>query len=139
MSARSRLRPTEKNRHPSSRLMVASTMPLQAAARSRTQPKNSWRAGPVPAWARLPTSRYVVFRVSQSSDDNASRAPRAFSQAIPTEHVMEPEKVRSCASNAVTVAALGSSPTASSSAPIACNNARQTVASSARRSSRRRW
>ena len=41
MSARSRLRPTVRNRQPSSRLIVASMMPLQAAARSRTQPKNS--------------------------------------------------------------------------------------------------
>ena len=139
MSARSRLRPTEKNRQPSSRLMVASTMPLHAAARSRTQPKNSCRAGPVPARARLPTSRYVVFSVSHSSDDSASRAPRAFSHAAPTEHVMEPEKVGSCASSAVTVAALGSAPMAASSAPIASSSARHTAASSARRSSSSRW
>jgi hypothetical protein len=78
MSARSRLRPTEKKRHPSSRLIVASTMPLQAAARSRTQPKNSWRAGPDPKRARGPTSRYIVLRVSHNSEDSASRAARVL-------------------------------------------------------------
>ena len=139
MSTRSRLRPSERNRQPSSRLSVESARPVHAAARSRTQPKKSWRAGPVPARARLPSARWVVLSVSHISDEIASRAPRAFSQAAPSEDVIDPENVRSCARSSVTVAAFGSPPIASASAPIASSSARHAALSSAHRSSSRRW
>jgi hypothetical protein len=81
MSMRSRARPSERNRHDSSRLMVESVTPTKNAARSFTKRKNA--EGLAPARARRSRSAsQVALRHSHISELIASRTPRAFSRAF---------------------------------------------------------
>ena len=80
MSARSMQRPSTRNCQPSSRLIVASAMPLISAARSRTH----WNAIGRPHRAELAggdRARYVVLIASHIATDSVSRARRALSRA----------------------------------------------------------
>ena len=83
MSARSRLRPSTRKRQASSRLIVSSAMPATRAARSRTQPKNSWVVVVAIRTRSIPIQ--VVFRHCHRSVETVSRARRAFSLAAPSE------------------------------------------------------
>ena len=87
MSARSMQRPSIRKCQPSSRVIVASAVPLISAARSRTHWKTiggridrNWPDG---------IARYVVLIASHIGTDSVSRARRALSRAAPSAEAIE--------------------------------------------------
>src|SRR5581483_5454357 len=81
MSMRSRARPSVRNRHDSSRLIVLSVTPTKKAARSFTNRKNSDGLAPA-STRRSRSASQVALRHSHISELMASRTPRAFSRAF---------------------------------------------------------
>ena len=130
-----------EKRQPSSRLIVASTIPLHAAARSRTQPKNSWRAGPVPARARLPDLAVRgVERLPQLRRHRLARAARVLPRRADASTRSSRRTSGPARASAVTVAASGSRADELGGRRPSRRAARGTPPlSSARRSSSRRW
>ena len=133
MSIRSMLRPSTRNRQPSSRASVASASPASTDIRSRTCRKNSCG---IAVAARFASVKCAVLSTSHISDEIASRAPRAFSHATSSDATIEPGLVGANASWRITASASRMSGT---SVPIARSSALQITVSSANRSSSRWW
>src|SRR3954452_3825280 len=87
MSARSMHRPSIRNCQPSSRVMVASAVPLIRAARSRTHWKTM--GGRVERNCPDGIARYVVLIASHIGTESVSRARRALSRAAPRAVAIE--------------------------------------------------
>jgi hypothetical protein len=136
MSARSIDRPRTRNCQPSSRVIVASAVPLTSAARSRTQPKTvgGRRVRKRPDGM----ARQVVLIASHSGSDSVSRARRADSRAAARVAAIEAGELTSYASRSSTAREV-TGLSESASTPMIESSVRQVVSSSTVESSSISW